>query len=263
MQYILLCTAVFLPCSLGVPVPLHRGPWSSHDSEFIETYLDKFFPDIKKSDGHSVEERFKEMQKFFHLTVTGNLDQETMKVMKQPRCGFPDVLSYSTFRGNPKWNKKFLTYRIVNFTPDMTRQKVVQEIEKAFKVWSDVTPLRFQRLGSGNADIIMGFAVREHGDGNPFDGNGGILAHAFAPGPGLGGDAHFDYDELWSETNRGINLFLVAAHEIGHSLGLAHSNVGGALMYPIYRYQNPATFRLPRDDRQGIQSLYGNFSLKH
>ena len=52
-----------------------------------------------------------EMQKFFGLTVTGSVDQETLQVMMKPRCGVPDVAQYSTFGEGLKWQKKQLTYR--------------------------------------------------------------------------------------------------------------------------------------------------------
>nr|XP_056714847.1 matrix metalloproteinase-18-like [Euleptes europaea] len=198
----------------------------------------------------------KEMQEFFQLTVTGKIDAETRKLMEQPRCGVPDV---AEFRIGPQiWNKKALTYRINNYTPDLPRFKVVEIIQKAFNVWSEVTPLTFHRVYTP-ADIEIWFAYYAHGDSKAFDGRGGALAHAFSPANG--GDAHFDESEHWSEVNKEINLFLVAAHEFGHSLGLGHSNVKGALMYPTYSYVNPKTFRLPADDKRRIQRLYDTKEL--
>uniref|UniRef100_A0A4W6E381 interstitial collagenase n=1 Tax=Lates calcarifer TaxID=8187 RepID=A0A4W6E381_LATCA len=220
-------------------------------------YLKKFFnltdetgPTVRRGIS-PVSRKLAEMQRFFGLKITGALDAETMAMMKKPRCGVPDtkIADFSTFGNNLKWKKNSLTYRIENYTPDMSESEVDDSIEKALQVWAKVTPLRFTRLFSGTADIMISFSRGSHGDYYPFDGPDGTLAHAFAPSPGIGGDAHFDEDENFTyRSNRGYVLFMVAAHEFGHSLGLSHSEDPGALMYPVYTYRDPDTFILPRDD---------------
>ena len=95
----------------------------------------------------------------------------------------------------------------------------------------------------------------EHGDGDPFDGSGGTLAHAFFPV--FGGDAHFDDSEQWTKgTFRGTNLLQTAAHEFGHSLGLSHTDDNEALMAPFYRGFEVKP-KLNQDDIKAIQALYG------
>ncbi|XP_049746155.1 matrix metalloproteinase-26 isoform X2 [Elephas maximus indicus] len=55
----------------------------------------------------------------------------------------------------------------------------------------------------------------------------------------------------------GINLFLVATHELGHALGLYHSGNPNSIMYPTYEYKDPRTFHLSLEDIRRIQHLYG------
>ncbi|NXX93993.1 MMP3 protein, partial [Centropus bengalensis] len=262
-KIILFLGLLYVACSCAFPVVPDK---ENEDMQFAKKYLENFY-DFKEEKNslfksknlNHMTDKIREMQSFFGLEVTGNLDRKTMDMMKQPRCGIPDVRSYSTFPQSPRWRREDVTYRILNYTPDLLQADVEEAIAKAFQLWSSVTPLRFTRLYSGQADIMISFANGFHGDFYSFDGPGGTLAHAYPPGNGIGGDAHFDEDENWTKfaTSSGYNLFLVAAHELGHSLGLGHSNVLGALMYPIYMPQDTRSYRLPQDDIDGIQALYG------
>ncbi|KAG5836801.1 hypothetical protein ANANG_G00232460 [Anguilla anguilla] len=239
---------------------------SREDLRFAEEYLRRFYPPVGsgaprgRRDTAAFRDTVRQMQEFFGLEATGRLDRPTLAEMRTARCGVPDVENYSFHPDRPRWRNHTITYRIEKYTPDLRREQVEASFRTALKVWSDAAPLRFLKVERGKADIVISFRSGDHGDFFPFDGPKGVLAHAFEPGEDMGGDIHFDEDEIWTVGHRGYgyNLFTVAAHELGHSLGLGHSRDPSALMYPSYRYNDVAPYTLPMDDTLGIQALYGS-----
>lgn len=210
----------------------------------------------------AVRDTIREFQAFAGLDQTGELDNNTLTMMNTPRCGVKDKVGFGAnarrkryaLQGS-RWRVKTLTYRITKYPRGLLKNDVDKEIEAAFKVWEEVADLTFQRVSSGKVHIEVRFEGGKHGDGDAFDGLGGTLAHAFYPI--YGGDAHFDYAEDWTiKSLKGTNLFQVATHEFGHSLGLAHSDVRTSIMSPFYSGKK-SNVDLHQDDIKAIQALYG------
>ena len=245
----------------------------------IRTFLDRLgymslaqmvvAPDRAVFDAN-LEQAVKKYQGFHGLEPTGTIDQETRRVMEMPRCGVPDLLMGQEAHppgvamfvlSGGKWPSYGITYRFVSGTGDLAGDTERGIVRQAFDVWAGVTDLEFTEMtAASEADILLSWVTGDHGDGSPFDGPGHVLAHAFFPPPinphpGIAGDMHFDDAETWSDTGAGgtIDLLTVAIHELGHALGLRHTNDPNAIMFPTYSGPNHT---LGSDDIAGIRKTY-------
>uniref|UniRef100_A0A8C8FCC7 Matrix metalloproteinase-23 n=1 Tax=Oncorhynchus tshawytscha TaxID=74940 RepID=A0A8C8FCC7_ONCTS len=168
-----------------------------------------------------------------------------------------------------KWDKFKLTYKLLSFPRNlMNASDTRRGIAKAFTMWSDVSPFSFREVPADQeADIKIGFYPINHTDclqsylHHCFDGITGELAHAFFPPTG---EIHFDDHEYWILGNmrfswkKGVwltDLVHVAAHEIGHILGLMHSLNPKAIMH----LNATLTGRklITQDEVWGLHRLYG------
>ncbi|KAA0037435.1 metalloendoproteinase 2-MMP-like [Cucumis melo var. makuwa] len=245
-------------------------------NNYLQNYSKSF--DDDEFDG-VLESAIKTYQLNYNLKATGTLDAKTLDLMSKPRCGVADIIDgktrmksgkkmvnqhrkinghfhtvshYAFFDGNPKWpaSKSHLTYGFLPGTPS----KAVAPVGRAFKTWGAHTHFNFSRASKyKKADIKISFRSGDHGDGHSFDGVGGVIAHGFAP---TDGRLHFDAIESWAvgAVADSFDLETVALHEIGHLLGLHHSSVEGAIMWPSI--MEGTTKGLDADDIAGINALY-------
>lgn len=168
-------------------------------------------------------------------------------------------------------------WHISNFTPDMDKFKVVLALERVMNIWQraidSIEPIGPMISFESTKDISKAHFIFTFGSGThkfpdqtgkihhcpfPFDGRGGVLAHAWSAItiPPYGGQMHLDEAEHWGDMHhdgRMTHLLTVVLHEMGHIFDLDHSKISRAVMYPTY---NGVKTRLHNDDIKGLTKKF-------
>ncbi|KAL4223785.1 Matrix metallopeptidase 19 [Mactra antiquata] len=236
----------------------------------IDNYLEKYgyLPSsnhISTTSGNMEDTRkhaIRLFQKFTRLLPSGEIDENTIAKMRQPRCGYPDVtinepvdlsepmeLNHNQFM----WTNKTITWKIRTYSNKLTKSEQRTAIKNGLRYWEEASDIHFVE-GKDEANIVIEFVSGDHGDNKPFDGPGKVIGHAFAP---TDGRVHFDEEEHWVfHQNNGVEIEMAAAHELGHALGLGHIIVPDALMNP-FSLPYKKNFKLHYADISAIQNIYG------
>jgi hypothetical protein len=127
----------------------------------LQDYLQAFgYADPGRSGNGNFSKAIARFQTFFNIKVTGKLDAATKAEMSKPRCGNGDEVdqtgrSASAYRTASKWRKTRLTYRFLSFSQDVSLPKMRATFQRAFRYWSDVTPLQFREVTRGGSDFTI------------------------------------------------------------------------------------------------------------
>jgi hypothetical protein len=125
-----------------------------------------------------------------------------------------------------------------------------------------------QAVGSGGANFDISWQGNATGIGTTNENihseisgdGGGVLAFCETP---ISDGWRIRYYQNWTwqdgpgSVSGGIDIQGVACHEYGHALGLGHTNVGGATMFPSISGTGTGQRSIEADDIAGVQFIYG------
>jgi|GEM_PF-4457211 hypothetical protein len=200
---------------------------------------------------------------------TGLLACATMGALALAAIPFDDAAAYGTT--GSKFASSSTTYRINPNFSDASAGDANAQVE-AIRAGAD----EWRATGQGNFNFS--YAGETAVSTIAADGvNAVYYSHTDGNGPlavcywwTLGGvTTNFDivffdrmpgWDFVWARTPTASQFDIqgVAAHELGHALGLDHSSISGATMYATTTVGTTTSRSLHSDDCAGMQFLYGN-----
>ncbi len=186
-----------------------------------------------------------------------------------------------------RWRSLPIPYRFDSVGTEMLEEASAREaIRRAFDTWSNTmcgerrTSLRFKELpdamgrkkmGSSGGSVPWLIYFRDDGwthDKNEEDGDESLALTNQLFGKTYG---YIDYADIEintadfkfavDESEDGVDLEAVITHEVGHYIGLAHSNIEGSVMAPRYHPERRSadfneSHALSEDDERAVCALF-------
>ena len=188
------------------------------------------------------------------LSQTGIVDDRTRALLAAPRCGVPDGIApldpSDKFALNGLVRNSSLSYALANTPTGVDPNAALDQVLSAASEWMNASHnYLFLFDTSGSAGVTISFGPLAKGiigtttsDGTTITFNSAFVWSAATPTP----SGHMD---IQSEV----------LHEMGHALGLAHSSLSDAVMYPFFgnAEEKRAT---TADDRVAIGLHYTGWS---
>ena len=175
----------------------------------------------------------------------------------------PPVAAYALT--GARWNQSTVNYVVNPVNLDLPQANVIQALSAGADTWFLQAAINFRFVYAGTSTVVN----------NTLDGANVVMFRNASSGSAIAttyswfsGSSMLEADMVfWDGAFRffsgstgcsgGFYIEDIAAHEFGHALGLDHSTVADATMFPSTSPCNVGLRSLSADDVAGARSIYG------